>query len=420
MRASEALETVQATPGLAIPWRRIWTGLAGVAVAVVVMALLSDRPEWAVIWLFGLAFGFVLQRARFCFASAFRDLFLFQSGRVMKGVLAGMAVASVGFALAMWNLSPTILPGRYPPDANILPLGFHTLFAGFIFAVGMTLAGGCISGTLYRIGEGYVASIVAGVGMLLGFLFLGHTWSFWWDFSYTRSITVWFPHFAGWLGGIALTLALILVAYLALLWWESRAGPTFEWREEEPPAPPGFTGRVVSALRTFFVKAWPVALAGVVLGVLNSFFFLYHHPWGVTGAFYQWMDSIARPLGISPGPLKGLSGIGGACNIGGGGGRDTFLGMAHDSLINLGMILGSFIAAGFAGEFKLRLPRQKRRYVQSLAGGVLMGYGAGLALGCTLGAFFSAVPSLALNGWGFALGLLAGSYVGVKVLRRIG
>jgi len=89
-------------------------------------------------------------------------------------------------------------------------------------------------------------------------------------------------------------------------------------------------------------------------------------------------------------------------------------------MINVGIVLGSFVAANLAGEFKIRVPRQPKRYVQALIGGVIMGYGAALALGCTLGAFFSAVPSLGVNAWGFALGLLAGSFVGVRLIKKLG
>jgi uncharacterized protein len=88
-------------------------------------------------------------------------------------------------------------------------------------------------------------------------------------------------------------------------------------------------------------------------------------------------------------------------------------------LLNLGVIAGAFIAASLASEFKLRIPKQPLRYIQSMGGGTLMGYGAGLALGCTVGAFFSAVASLALNGWVFPGALAVGAYVGVKVLNRI-
>ena len=83
------------------------------------------------------------------------------------------------------------------------------------------------------------------------------------------------------------------------------------------------------------------------------------------------------------------------------------------------MVFGSFIGALLAGEFKIRLPRQKRRYFQSLGGGVTMGYGAGIAMGCTIGAFFSAIPSLALNGWVFALFLGVGAWIGTRIIQRI-
>jgi uncharacterized membrane protein YedE/YeeE len=89
-------------------------------------------------------------------------------------------------------------------------------------------------------------------------------------------------------------------------------------------------------------------------------------------------------------------------------------------MINGGMIFGSFIAALLAGEFKIRLPRQRRRYLQAFIGGSLMGYGFGLAAGCTIGGFFSAVPSLGLNGLVFGGSLAIGAFLGVHIIKRIG
>ena len=89
----------------------------------------------------------------------------------------------------------------------------------------------------------------------------------------------------------------------------------------------------------------------------------------------------------------------------------------HMALSNLGLFTGALVAALLAQECKLRVPRKKVRYFQSLGGGLLMGYGAGLAVGCTVGAFFSAVPSLAANGWIFAIALAGGAFIGTKALR---
>ena len=83
-------------------------------------------------------------------------------------------------------------------------------------------------------------------------------------------------------------------------------------------------------------------------------------------------------------------------------------------------MLGAFIAAMIAGDFKLRWPRQKMVYPRVLLGGVLMGYGAGLASGCTVGGFFSAVPSLGLNGWVFGASILGGALIGIQIIKRIG
>ncbi|GBD10723.1 hypothetical protein HRbin23_00368 [bacterium HR23] len=416
-----------------VPQRKIrLTGqalLGGLALAGAgaVFLLLGHYPQWQLLWVFGLLFGFILQRGRFCFASAFRDLFLMGEARVMRGILAGLAVATPLFTIAMYLRTPTLLPGNYPPGANILPLGFHTAVAGVLFAIGMSMAGGCISGTLYRIGEGYTASIAALAGVMLGFVLLAFTWGFWWQVSVAHSPLVWFPEHLGYSGGMLLTLALIGLAFLGLVWWEHRHRPRLSWAGAaiaeggNAPVSHGVRGEMRLLLEKVFLRPWPVMVAGAALGVLNAALFLVHHPWGVTGPLYQWMEALWRPLGVYlvplP-PLMGLDQFGGACNPALK--PPTAFGLTHDAMLVLGMVAGSFISAALAGEFRVRVPRQRRRYLQSFGGGVLMGYGAALALGCTLGAFFSAIPSLALNGWLFALGLLGGSFLGASLLRRLG
>src|SRR5215471_9476259 len=119
--------------------------------------LLLSRGEasFGVFTAIGLALGFVMQRSRFCFTAAFRDLFMFKSGRNMKGVIVGMAVATVGFGLIMTNLLPNPTLGAIAPEAHANPLGLHLVLGGILFGVGMVAAGGCTSGSLYRMAEGY-------------------------------------------------------------------------------------------------------------------------------------------------------------------------------------------------------------------------------------------------------------------------
>ncbi len=105
----------------------------------------------AYIW-FGVAYGMMLQYGRFCFASASRDLFAAGVPRMAVGIL----VALIFFSFIQAILSATNMSTFHPA-----PFGPHTLIAGAIFGVGMVLAGGCASGSLYKIGEGNGTSILA-------------------------------------------------------------------------------------------------------------------------------------------------------------------------------------------------------------------------------------------------------------------
>lgn len=391
----------------------VGAGLAAVAAIVIPLAVSAADRAFAIFWLFGLAFGFALQRSRFCFASAFRDLFLLQQGRTMRAILAGMAVATLGFGLVMSNMTPNPALGLLPPDAHVVPLGWHTVVGGVLFGLGMVLAGGCVSGALYRMGEGYVASWVAMGGILLGLWGASRTWNWWWQAHISHQPAVWLPRYLGYGGAIALTLAALAGLYLLALWWEARGGIAF-------PAPaaaesgPSFGERLRDLQRTIFVRAWPVALAGLGLGALNVFDYAYRHPLGVTGELARWADALAGLVGLAAGPLLGADQLSGCTLTPESGGLLT-----HGLMLDVGLIFGALIGALLAGEFKIRLPADRRRYGQALGGGVLMGYGAGLAVGCTIGAFFSAIPSLALNGWVFGASLAVGAFVGVQVIKRL-
>ena len=58
--------------------------------------------------------------------------------------------------------------GAIAAGAHVVPLGLNLAVGGLLFGIGMVIAGGCVSGTLYRIGEGYLASWASLLGILLG------------------------------------------------------------------------------------------------------------------------------------------------------------------------------------------------------------------------------------------------------------
>jgi uncharacterized membrane protein YedE/YeeE len=384
--------------------------LIGVGVLIIIGS--RGDPEVGLFGTIGIALGITLQRSRFCFNSAFRDLVQFRSGRTMKGVIIGLAVAAGGFGLRMYNLLPNPSLGAIAPEAHATPLSSALIIGGVLFGIGMVLAGGCTSGSIYRMGEGYVASWVSFAGILGGLLLGSYSWNWWWRHAIRGAPVVWFPRYLGYGGALALTLAALLAAYLVVLWIESMGGVGVQ--ESTPPvAEASFPEKVRALVQRVFVRGWPAAVGGALLGLLNTFSYDVHMPWRIVGELSRWINGAAGLVGLAPGPLEGTDQLTG-CTLSIGGGI-----LSHTFLLTVGTFGGSLLAALLAHEFRLRIPRNPIRYAQSLVGGLMMGYGSALALGCTVGAFFSAIPSLALNGWVFALTLMMGAMIGLQVIERI-
>ncbi|MCL6554238.1 MAG: YeeE/YedE family protein, partial [Firmicutes bacterium] len=176
----------------------------------------------------------------------------------------------------------------------------------------------------------------------------------------------------------------------------------------------GLRDRLAAALAAVLVRGWSPTVGGVALGVLNVWLYLAHMPWGVTGELARWAIGALEMAGLGPGPLQGAGTLSGCALVGT---RGPWI--SHTLTLDAGVVAGAFAGALLAGEFRIRRPAERRRYVQALAGGMVMGYGASLAMGCTVGAFFSAIPSLALNGWVFGVALAVGAWLGVWLIRRI-
>src|SRR5216683_412181 len=403
---------------LALPWQVILSvAVALVAVAILVMAERA-QARLAIYWALGLGFGLVLQRGRLCFAGAFRDLFLMRNGTMMRAILVGLAIMAPVFALIEARAVPEPSFGAIAAGAHVVPLGLNLAVGGVLFGIGMVVAGGCVSGTLYRIGEGYLASWAALFGILVGLSLAAHTWNAWYVLTIQSAPLGWLPTSLGYGGAVVVTWAALASAFVASLWWETRgadATPPFAIPAGRMPPAPITLGQHLRAIYASVLgKGWPPLAAVTALALLNVAAFLVDTPLGVTGELGAWADRAASLVGLAAPPLLGADTLAG-CNLAFGS-----LGVINPTtLLDVGLVLGAMLAALAAREFKVRLPRQRRRYIQSVAGGSLMGYGAGIGVGCTIGAFFSAIPSLGLSGWVFGLALLAGASIGTQIIRRI-
>jgi len=109
----------------------------------------------------GLIYGFTLQKCQICFTSAFRDYFLFKEGHLIKALFILVLLQMILFH---FSASIGLISEFDDRQGGIMNL----VIGGVIFGVGAIFAGGCASGTLYRIGEGQMMSVFALFGMLFG------------------------------------------------------------------------------------------------------------------------------------------------------------------------------------------------------------------------------------------------------------
>lgn len=194
-------------------------GVALIALIIVFGLYLSTIKSTLVLrWMFGIAFGFVLQRSRFCFTASMRDPVLTGSTSLSRAVIIAVLVAMIGFSSIQYAayMAGDSIPG------NISPVGLHTLIGGIIFGIGAVIAGGCASGTLMRVGEAYIMNILALVFFIIG-SGLG-AYSFGWikDNLIRSSPKVFLPDVFGWPVAFFGQILVLCVLYWLAVRWEYR------------------------------------------------------------------------------------------------------------------------------------------------------------------------------------------------------
>jgi uncharacterized protein len=400
----DSVHTSGTTPGkpasFACPSSLARLSMSGaLLVALGLLAYLAHgygRASIALSILFGAAFGIVLQRSRFCFFCNFRDWFDTGDGRGLVGIIVALAVGTIGYALVFGAWLPDPSTGRLPPDAFIGPISPLLLAAGLAFGCGMAISGSCVSAHLYRLGEGSPTAPFALAGTAAGFV-LGFRY---WNELYVRWVAdapiVWLPRPLGYAGWLVTTLGVLL----ALALFISR-------RPVRDPQAAGGT-----RFQRVFTDRWSPVTGGAIVGVIAMAAYLRVAPLGVTaeigGVARQWASS----MGIAPDRLEGLDTLRGCVTI------------ARDMLVsNNGAFVGSLVIASFAAaitarQFKPSLPGPGQ-IVRGLVGGVLLGWGAMVGLGCTVGTLLSGIMAGALSGWVFGAAVFVGVAATLCVERTV-
>lgn len=366
-----------------------------VAALVVTLGLLlylsGIDAKIALLFVIGTGLGISLFHASFGFAGAYRRAIL---GKDISGISAQLIMLATATILFAPILAQGAVFGHGVAGA-VAPVSVSMVFGALIFGIGMQLAGGCGSGTLFTAGSGNLRMM-----LVLSFFCAGGLWAsldlHWWrelpgigDVSLGQRL--------GWGPAVLLQMAALLFVYMGLRF--------FSGGNERPLAWAGaFTWQRL--LR----GPWPLLFGAGMLALLNwATLLVAGHPWSITWAFTLWGAKVATALGWNPAtsvfwadgfPQAALA-------------RPVF--EDETSVMNFGIMCGAFMAASLAGKVlsKTRVPLPS--LLAAAIGGLLMGYGARLAYGCNIGAFFSGVASTSLHGWAWIIAGFVGNLIGVRL-----
>lgn len=169
--------------------------------------------------IFGVVFGMILQRSRFCFTAAFRDPVITGSTSLTRAVFLAIAVGTIGFsALSLYSISTG---GKPMGTDSVAPLSILTVIGGIMFGIGMVTAGGCASGTLMRVGEGFQLQWVALLCFMLGSVAGAWAMGFLEPLG-KANIKVYLPDHLGWAGALIFQFALIAIVYVLAIKWQKK------------------------------------------------------------------------------------------------------------------------------------------------------------------------------------------------------
>lgn len=344
----------------------------------------------------GAALGILFERGRFCFFCITRDFIEERNSGPLYAILAALAVGGVGYAIIFGAFLPNSMSGRLPPGAHIGPVSWALVAAGVAFGLGMALSGACISGHLYRLGQGYTRAPLALVGALAGFGVGFYTWNTLYLSTIAGAPTLWLPAWLGYGGAVLVHLVAIGLLALFLLRWL----PTLPARSAQELTPSRLQDLLIA-------ERWHPLVTGALVGLVGVFAYLRVEPLGVTAQLGSITRTALANRGLLPARLHGLDTLAGCAT-------QVIQTITDNGLLVSGLVLASFAVALLGNRFQpstLTL----RNGTTALLGGVLMGWGAMTALGCTVGVLLSGISAFALSGWVFAAACFAGVWLGIKL-----
>jgi uncharacterized protein len=362
--------------GAAVRIDLLFLGLALASTAILIaLVLLDHQPASAALILGGFGLGIAFLKAEFSYTASWRR---FLTRGEAGGLLGGLIVIAISalVVVPVAALSPKF-------GGAIAPLGPSLVIGAFVFGIGMQLANGCGSGTLYTVGGGSGRMLITLLFFVIGSVFGSLSLPAFLSLGGVDPVLA--SDYLGAWGGLLATLISIAIAAALIIAVAKRRGANF-------------------------MPSRNYLIGGSVIGLLCvAVFAAGGHPWSVTFGFTVWGAKAATALGFDlsqsafwlwPGPKHALA--------------ESVL-SDTSSLTDFGMLFGAMAAAAATRPFAASPWPPLKSLLAAGIGGLLMGWGARLGFGCNIGSFVGGVASGSLHGWIWFLAALPGCLIGIRL-----
>jgi uncharacterized membrane protein YedE/YeeE len=336
----------------------------------------------------GFLFGFFLQKGDLCGSSAFSEVLLFKDKSKVFGLWVAIIVSMGGIALldvfGLVQLNPKPM------------IWLNYIIGGVIFGVGMVLAGGCVSGCLYKAGTGNINSMAGLVGIPIGIAIV--------EYGPLHSIFISMKKFVltNSDGGVISMSSITGLPFwlLALIFIAATLVISFLRKKKVQKKNISDT---VEGSKGLLFKSWKSWMAGIAIGILvipaylSSALSGRNYPLGVTHGVlhvqllatdtdlnHVWQKKAPPAISQKSESAKPVSNPEGK--------------KVSWWLISLviSLVAGSWVSARLSNKAKL-LSKPPEQTVVAFFGGILIGIGAAFATGCVIGNILSGWALMSLG-----------------------
>lgn len=348
-----------------------------------------------IVFALALALGFVSQKSTLCLAGSIRDGLNDAKWHRMATFVIAIG-AAIFFTSWFEFFQLTQLDETRPPYRTEQFAWGRYILGGFIFGVGMMLASGCGMRNLIKFGQGSFKALVMIIIMSLS------------AYMMTRT-TVYESYFLPWLSPMTLELNQKPIISNFITSGSALAQLLVGL----------ILGLVLIALslKNKMVRSIQYAVFGIIAGLITALAYV------VTGG--QFGEAVIEHSNFMEQPLEGL-----------GSQSFTFSGPMGDVVYWLeqgmsshlitfgvlaifGMILGSLISALINKNYSFLWFTSKRDFIFSSIGAIMVGVGAVMAMGCSIGHGITGVSTLALGSVVALISILAGGWVGTQLEKKV-